>query len=50
MSGILERHECDSDQVFELLALIKTNGGVLNKVFTPIEEKEWEIVIRKAKK
>ena len=40
MSETLERQECDSNQVFELLVLMKTNGRVSNKAFTPIEEKE----------
>jgi len=40
MVGTLEREEYNNDQVFELLALMKTKNKESNKTFTPIEEKE----------
>ena len=40
MEGTIIREDCDNEQVFELLQLIKTQNERLNSTFSPIDERE----------
>ena len=50
IDGKLKRAECDNEEVFEFLQLLKRPNNNEAKEFKPMEKDEWSRVVKKTSK